>query len=45
MISADERADDAVPIAARDRFMDRFTLEAVGSQMADLFREIVDAAS
>lgn len=43
MIGADERADDSVPTAARDRFMERFTLEAVGSQMAELYREIVAA--
>jgi len=43
MIGANERADDSVPTAARDRFMERFTLEAVGSQMAELYREIVAA--
>jgi glycosyltransferase involved in cell wall biosynthesis len=45
MIEANERADDSVPTAGRDRFMERFTLEAVGSQMADLYREIVAEAS
>jgi glycosyltransferase involved in cell wall biosynthesis len=45
MIEANERADDAVPTAARDRFMERFTLEAVGSQMAELYRETVVTAS
>ena len=33
------------PAAARDRFMERFTLEAVGLQMAELYREIVAGAS
>ena len=41
MIGANERADDSVPTAAKNRFMERFTLEAVGSQMAVLYREIV----
>ncbi len=45
MIEANERADDSVPTAARERFMERFTLEAVGSQMADLYRETVAEAS
>ena len=45
MIGANERADDALPIASRDRFMRRFTLEAVVSQMAELYREIVATAS
>ena len=36
MIGANERADDALPIASRDRFIGRFTLEAVGSQLAEL---------
>jgi glycosyltransferase involved in cell wall biosynthesis len=45
MISANERPDDAVPTAARDRFMELFTLEAVGFQMAELYREIVATAA
>ena len=45
MIDAKDRADDALPIAARNRFMERYTLEAVGSRMADLYREIVASAS
>jgi glycosyltransferase involved in cell wall biosynthesis len=45
MIGAYGRADDAVPTAARDRFMGLFTLEAVGSEMAELYRGIVAAAS
>ena len=45
MIGANERADDALRIASRDRFIGRFTLEAVGSQMAELYREIVATAS
>ena len=45
MMSANGRPDDTVPTAARDRFMERFTLDAVGSQMAELYREIVATAS
>ena len=45
MVAADERIDDAVPAAALARFLDRFTLEAVGSQMAAMYREIVNTAT
>ena len=44
LIAASESSDDAIPAAALSRFMERFTLEAVGSQMASLYREIVDTA-
>ena len=45
LIAASESSDDAIPAAALGRFMERFTLEAVGSQMAALYRDIVDTAS
>ena len=45
IVAAYERNDNAIPIAARARFMERFTLEAIATQMAALYREIVDSAS
>jgi glycosyltransferase involved in cell wall biosynthesis len=45
IVAAYHRSDDAIPSAARARFMERYTLEAIAARMAALYREIVDTAS
>lgn len=45
LIAADESSDETIPAAALARFMERFTLEAVGSRMASLYEEIVDSSA
>jgi glycosyltransferase involved in cell wall biosynthesis len=45
LVAAYNRSDNAIPIAARAHFMERYTLEAVAAQMAALYRDIVDPGS